>query len=387
MTDAVDVLLVGGGVAAARCARSLRRAGFDGSILLVGTEDRLPYNRPPLSKELLRDDVPDELLLAEPASWYERRRVAVRTGTTVEALDLDRRRATLSDGSDVGFERVLLATGAEPIVPPLPGIERALPLRTADDARRIRAAALRAGPGARAAVIGGGFIGVEVASGLASLGLEPTIIERGPELWNGSLGTTIGAWARRRLAGQGVEVRLGTTVTAVETGSIATDHGTVATELVVVGVGVRPRDGLARAAGAEVDDGIVVDGAGHTSHPAAWAAGDVARVAGTRVEHWHAAREAGERAARSMLGLDPGTVPVPWVFSEVDGEAIDVFGVVPPETGERSLAGGTVVGWFVDDRAQALAVIGGAIGPDVARGLVADGASVSEVEGSAAGTP
>ncbi|MGH2381552.1 MAG: FAD-dependent oxidoreductase, partial [Candidatus Limnocylindria bacterium] len=136
---AVEVLLVGGGVASVRCARTLRRRGFDGSILIVGSEDRAPYNRPPLSKELLRDDLPDELLAAEPDSWYARRSIELWTGAHVTRLEPHARQATTSDGRTITFERCLLATGAELRRLRIPGAEGALMLRTAADARRVRA--------------------------------------------------------------------------------------------------------------------------------------------------------------------------------------------------------------------------------------------------------
>src|SRR5690554_5671486 len=132
---ATDVLLIGGGVASVRCARELRRNGFDGLVLIAGAEPHPPYNRPPLSKELLRDDLPDELVAAEPSSWYERRRVEVATGVRVERLDLGASTATLDDGREIRFDRCLVATGASPIPLPVPGTEHGLLLRTLDDAR------------------------------------------------------------------------------------------------------------------------------------------------------------------------------------------------------------------------------------------------------------
>lgn len=384
MPDSVDVLLVGGGVASVRCARTLRRSGFAGSIAIVGDEPHLPYNRPPLSKELLRDDVPDELVLAEPPAWYERRDVAPRLRAAVGALDLDRGVADLTDGTSLRFDRALLATGAQPIIPPIPGIELALPLRTLDDARRLRAAALAAGPGARVAVIGGGFIGVEVASALATLGLRPVVIERAPALWAGTLGTSIAAWAQERLASEGVEVRLGVTVTGVDASGVSAERDRFEAAVVVVATGVTPRDAVAAAAGLAVDGGILVDSSGRTSHPAVWAAGDVATVDGSRVEHWHAAREAGERAARSMLGLDVGAVPVPWVFSEVAGVAVDVIGSPDPLADERRLGGTGVVAWLRDGRAVGIAIMGGGMSATEARRLVADGVDLDAIERSAA---
>jgi 3-phenylpropionate/trans-cinnamate dioxygenase ferredoxin reductase subunit len=377
----VDVLLVGGGVASTRCARTLRRQGFDGSILLVGGEARLPYNRPPLSKELLRDDVPDELLLAEPASWYERRGIEVLTGTMVARLAPDERRAWTADGSAIGFERLLIATGAELRSLPVPGAETALTLRTADDARRLRAAAVRAGPGAPVVIVGGGFIGLEVASSLASLGLRPTVVERAPSLWGGTLGAELASWATAQLGEVGVELRLGAGTTRIAETSAWIGEERLPAAFVVVGVGVLPRVELADAAGVETDDGIVVDGSQRTSHAAAWAAGDVARMDGLpRIEHWHAAREAGERAALGMLGQPIPAPPAPWVFSEIGGHSLDLIGTLDAWDEEHWLdADRSVLAYLRSGRVVGLATVDGALAPNVARRLVDERAAFDEV--------
>src|SRR5918999_966786 len=191
----VDLLLVGGGVAAARCARTLRRRGYAGSILLVGDEPTPPYNRPPLSKELLRDDLPDELVAAEPEAWYARHGVELRLGQRVVALDAEARTAELGDGARIAFGHCLLATGAEPRRPPIDGAEHVQLLRTLADARHIRRRAVEAGPGG-----GGGM--VEVAE-------QP---------WGGSLGPLIGGWAVEALGAAAVDVRLGARVGRVGKG-------------------------------------------------------------------------------------------------------------------------------------------------------------------------
>ena len=375
-----DVLLVGGGVAAVRCARELRRGGFAGSILLIGDEPRLPYNRPPLSKELLREELPDDLLLAEAASWYERRAIEVRLDVHVASLDLDARRATLDDGGVVAFERVLVATGAAVRHLAVPGGESALMLRTAADARRLRAAAVAAGDGAPVVVVGGGFIGLEVASSLAVLGLRPTVLELSPHAWAGSLGTELAAWAAARLAGAGVDLRTGIAATALADGHVAVGDERVDAAFVVAGIGVTPRTDLAVAAGLRVDDGIVVDAGQRASHPVAWAAGDVARTDGrARIEHWHAAREAGERAARSMLGAQVELAPAPWVFSEIGGVAVDVFGATDGWEEERWLdRRRSVLAYLRGERVVGLAAIGSAIAPARARDLIGGGAGVAE---------
>jgi 3-phenylpropionate/trans-cinnamate dioxygenase ferredoxin reductase subunit len=370
----VEILLVGGGVASVRCARALRREGFDGRIVLVGDEPSLPYNRPPLSKELLRDDLPDELVLAEPERWYERRTVELFTGSHVAELDLDARRATLDDGTAIGFERCLIATGARPRELRVEGGEGTRLLRTLSDARALRSRAIGAGPGSRVTVIGGGFIGVEVASGLAALGLRPTILEMGDRLWAGALGDELDTWARKRLAAVGIEVRLGAPVTRLESSAawVADEHHEHAFS--VAGIGVVPRTELAEAAGLTVDDGIVTDGEHRTSDASVWAAGDAARVGGRRIEHWHAAREGGERAALSMLGQTLAPPRAPWVFSEVAGELLDVVGwsptwdetIVLGDPDSRSFA----VAYVADREVRQVAVVNGAIPVEEARAFV-----------------
>lgn len=376
----VDVLLVGGGVASVRCARTLRRLGFDGSILLAGDEPDIPYNRPPLSKELLRDDLPDELAAVEPSPWYDRRGVELRTATRVVSIDPDLSEATFEDGTAIRFGRCLVATGAEPRTLPVSGGEHALLLRTLPQARRLREAALAAGPGAPAVVVGGGFIGLEVASALASLGLRPTVVELGSTLWSGALGRSLAEWAAGRLRQVGVVLRLGAAVTALEPGAAWIGDERLEAALTVAGIGVRPRDELAAAAGLVVDDGIVADAGHATSHPAIWTAGDVARVDGRRIEHWHAAREGGERAARSMLGMELDPPAVPWVFSEVAGEAVDVVGALEPWDAERWVRDQAVLGYFAGERLVGVAIVGGAMPVEAARRLVADGAGGHELE-------
>lgn len=368
--DRADVLLIGGGVASARCARTLRRNGFDGSILLLGAEEPLPYNRPPLSKELLRDDLPDELVLAEPESFYARRNVALRLGTNVEALDPDARTVTLEDGSRIEFGQCLLGTGAEPRALPVAGAEIALLLRTLTDARRLRAAALAAGGGAPVTVVGGGLIGVEVASALAALGLRPTIVEMTAHLWGGMLGAELATWGAARLAEAGVAVRHGTAVTRLDADSAWITDERLPHAFVVAGIGVRPRVELGQGAGLATDDGILTDPMQRTSHPAIWAAGDVARTGARRMEHWHAAREAGERAALSMLGLPVPPNRAAWTFTEVAGVTVDVFGDAVASDDERWIVESGAIARTRADRLMQLIVIGSAIPPEDARRLV-----------------
>jgi NADPH-dependent 2,4-dienoyl-CoA reductase/sulfur reductase-like enzyme len=364
-----DVLLIGGGVAAVRCARTLRRLGFAGSIGLVGDEALPPYNRPPLSKELLRGEVPIDLVLAEPMGWYERRGVDLLLGSPATSLDPDQRVAELADGRRLGFHQCLLATGAQPRTLAVPGPGEPRYLRTLADAEAIRADA-RAG--ARAAIIGGGFIGVEVAASLAERGMRVTVHERASSLWAGGIGSVAAEWARASLEQAGARVQLGSAVLSVA------DLG--ASELVVAGIGVTPRTRLAWAAGIDVDDGVLVDERQATSATGIYAAGDVARArGGTRVEHWHAAREGGERAAAAMLGAPVPSHRAAWVYSEFAGHRLDVLGLAEPDDEQVAVRPG-VVAFLGSERLTRVVLMDGAAPLEVVRELVERGASLCDLE-------
>jgi 3-phenylpropionate/trans-cinnamate dioxygenase ferredoxin reductase subunit len=362
----VDVLLVGGGVAAARCARTLRRGGFAGTITLVGEEPTPPYNRPPLSKELLRDEVPDELVLAEPVSWYERRGVELRLGVPAVALEPETRVVELADATRLRYGSCLLATGAAARVPDGP----ALVLRTLADAHALRDAATA---GRTATVVGGGFIGVEVAASLAARGVGVRLLCGSSLLWGGAFGAAASAWAAAALERAGVDVRFG---------AVAADgSGSGSSDLVVAGIGVDPRVELATAAGLEVDDGVVVDGSQATSLPGVFAAGDVARQrARPRVEHWHAAREGGERAGLAMLGQAVPAPRAPWVFSEFADAKLDAVGWPDPEAAEVQVAPG-VVSFVRGDSLVQVVTFDGAAPVERIRTLVEQAATPADLAG------
>ena len=372
----VDALLIGGGVAAARCARALRRSGFTGSILLVGEEDVAPYNRPPLSKELLRDEVPLELVLAEPHSWYERRGVELLLGTPVASLDPVERLVSLADGGLVLYERCLLATGAAPRRLEVPGGERVPVLRTLLDAEDLRR---RAVPGARAVVVGGGFIGVEVSASLAARGVAVTLVCGARLLWNGAFGAAVSNWAVQRLAAAGVTVRFDEVVTEVSDAGVQVGGDVLPADVVLAGVGVRPRVELAAVAGLAVDDGVLVDERQATSAAGLFGAGDVARPRGeARVEHWHAARESGERAGLAMAGAEVPARRAPWIFSEFARAKLDVVGGLTG--GEEELAVARGVHAFVrGGHLVQVAVLDGAMPIDAARDMLERGATSREL--------
>lgn len=369
----VDALLIGGGVAAARCARALRKVGFGGSIALVGEEAVPPYNRPPLSKELLRDEVPLDLVLAEPPSWYARRGVKLLLGTPVASLDTEERLALLADGRALRYAACLLATGAAPNRLDVPGGEQALLLRSLADAQELRRRAVH---GARAVVVGGGFIGVEVSASLAARGVAVTLVCGARLLWNGAFGAAVSDWAVQRLAAAGVTVRFDEVVTEVSDAGVQVGRDVLPADLVLAGVGVRPRVDLAAVAGLAVDDGVLVDERQATSAAGLFGAGDVARPRGeARVEHWHAAREAGERAGLAIAGAQVPARRAPWIFSEFAGAKLDVVGSGPE--GEEHVAVEPGVHAAVrGGRLAQVAVLDGAVSADAARELVERGAGL-----------
>lgn len=373
----VDVLLIGGGVASVRCARMLRRRKFAGSILLVGDEPIAPYNRPPLSKELLRGEVAFELVAAEAESWYVRQRVDLLTDATVVSLDPDARLTSLADGSTVRFGQCLLATGASPRRPPIPGAAYAYLLRTLADAEAIRR---HAQAGGRAVVVGGGFIGVEVAASLAAVGMRVTVLEMAPALWGGVLGPQLSDWAVDVLAASGVEVRTDVRATALESDAALLGGERLPADLLVAGVGVTPRAELASAAGLSVKDGVLTDERYRTSASWIFAAGDVARVAGRRVEHWHAAREGGEAVALAMLDEPASASRAPWVFSEFGGASLDVVGWAPRWDEARSFRDGRLIAYLVDGRVAQFAIVNAVVSVEAARAFVQARPSLTEVE-------
>jgi 3-phenylpropionate/trans-cinnamate dioxygenase ferredoxin reductase subunit len=260
-------------------------------------------------------------------------------------------------------------------------------LRSLDEMATIRQHAEAAGRGAPAVVIGGGFIGVEVAASLAALGLRPIVLELAGGLWGGTLGDEVSAWAQASLAAVGVEVRFHSTVTRIEPNGVSVGDRQIASGLVVAGVGVLPRSELAAAAGIEVRDGIIVDGERMTSAPDIYAAGDVARAplpladgAAVRVEHWRAARESGEAAAVGMLGDEVPPSPAPWVYSEFAHQLLDVVGWAPDWDATRVIgdpdARGTdgkahfAIAYLRRGMATQLAIVNGALPVAVARDAI-----------------
>jgi 3-phenylpropionate/trans-cinnamate dioxygenase ferredoxin reductase subunit len=318
------VVVVGAGLAGVTVAATLREQGFDGRIALVGAEDRLPYDRPPLSKAALLDDPcpSDEPL--RPEGFYDDHGMELRLGVAVSALDTAAGEVELADGARIEADAVVLATGGVPRVLDVPGagLTGVCTLRTSEDAARIRAQLQR---GVRVAVVGGGFIGTEVAAAAVARDCPTVVLEAADLPMLRALGPDVATRLVETHRERGVEVRTGVGVagfggTGVVDRVELTDGTHVLAELVVVGVGMVPDTGLAGAAGLAVGDGVLVDRTGRTSNPAVWAAGDVAAVEGpaghVRTEHWQHAKDQGAAVALALLGQAPNGVSVPWFWSD-----------------------------------------------------------------------
>ncbi len=325
-TDERTFVIVGGGLAGAKAAESLRDEGFDGRVLLCGDEPLRPYERPPLSKDYLRGDASFDDAAVHTEDFYGSRGIELRTSCAVEAIDVAASEVRLASGERTGYDRLLLATGAEPRALRMPGAE--LPgvrsLRTVADSDAIRTAA---GSGDPVVIVGAGWIGTEVAASARQLGADVTVVDPLPLPLERVLGPEVGAVYRDLHAEHGVHLRLGMGVESLQgTGSVEevrlTDGTALPAGFVVVGVGVTARTQIAAASGLDVDNGVVTDATLATSAPRVYAAGDVANAwhptYGThiRLEHWSAALNQGPVAARNMLGSAVPYDKRPYFYSD-----------------------------------------------------------------------
>lgn len=322
----VDHLLIGG-FAAARCAEALRGEDPDASILLVGREGEPPYERPPLSKEYLRGTAPRAAAHVHREDWYGDNGVELRTGTSVVSLDPEARSARLQSGEEVGFGKALIATGAMVNILRVDGaqLEGIHYLRAFGNADSIRDDVAGA---EHVVLIGGSYIGAEVAASLTAMGKPCTILMIEDVVLSGGFGTEVGRYFHELLEARGVTIFGGETLAAFEgderVGRVLTESGLeIECDAVVVGAGARPDTMLARRAGLEVGDGITCDAALETSVEGIFAAGDCcsyeSRIHGRRlrVEHWDVAFNQGAHAARGMLGDKRPYEVVPYFFSDL----------------------------------------------------------------------
>jgi NADPH-dependent 2,4-dienoyl-CoA reductase/sulfur reductase-like enzyme len=327
------VLIVGGGLAAQRAAETLRRRGHGGTIGMLCAEAHAPYDRPPLSKELLAGHGGHAQVALRPADWHDAHDVRLLRGEAAVALDPATRQVVTASGGRLDAQHVLIATGSEPRpLPLLDGYANVHTLRTLDDAAALRAAIA---PGTRLAIVGAGFIGQEVAATARGAGAHATLIEALPVPLMRLLGPRLGAWFAGLHREHGVDVALGVSVAAgrgddrVEALELA-DGRRVPCDAVLVGVGVAPATGW--LSGTPLGGGpISVDALGRTALPGVYAAGDVAATPSPgggheRCEHWEAAVRGAVAAAHGILRLDPPPAAVPGFWSDQYGLRIQLVG-------------------------------------------------------------
>jgi NADPH-dependent 2,4-dienoyl-CoA reductase/sulfur reductase-like enzyme len=390
-------VIVGASLAGAKAAETLRDEGFDGAVVLIGAEDELPYERPPLSKGYLLGKDARESVFVHDEGWYGEHDIDLRRATIVTSIDPSGHRVELDSGDFVPYDRLLISTGASPRRLDIPGgdLDGVHYLRTVGDSGRL-SAALRGG--GEVVVAGGGWIGLETAAAAREYGCEVTILEPESGVLRRALGPELGEVFAGLHRSHGVTIRFGERLSEVTgsggavTGAISSSGEELPARTVIIAVGIAPNTGLAAEAGLAVDNGIVVDQGLRASDPDIFAAGDVANAFNTqlgrriRVEHWGNALASGPIAARSMMGKDAVYDWVPYFFSDQYDLGMEVAGLPDPGTyddvvyrGDKDslefiafwLAGRVVVAgmnvniWDVNDDIQALIRSGNQV--DVAR--------------------
>jgi 3-phenylpropionate/trans-cinnamate dioxygenase ferredoxin reductase component len=390
-SSAHGIVIVGGGLAATRTAEQLRRAEYDGPITIVSDEDHLPYDRPPLSKEVLRSEIDDVTL--KPAEFYDENNITVRLSSAARSLDAAARTVTLDDGTALGYDELVIATGLVPRrIPSFPDLNGIRVLRSYDESLALREHASSA---RHAVVVGAGFIGCEVAASLRGLGVDVVLVEPQPTPLAAVLGEQIGELVARLHRAEGVDVRTGVGVAEVRGDGhvetvVLTDGTELDADLVVVGIGSRPATDWLDASGVAVDNGVICDNVGRTSAEHVWALGDVASWRDAtghqaRVEHWSNVAEQARVAVPAILGHEPTqAVVVPYFWSDQYDVKIQCLG--EPEADDT-------VHLVEDDGRKFLAyyerdgVIAGVVGGGMpgkvmkTRAKIAAGAPISEVLG------
>ena len=354
------IVVIGGGHAGAQLCNALAAAGFGPRVHLVCAEPVLPYQRPPLSKAFLKS--PDEALqLHRPAEWFAEAGITVHLGDAATAIDRAARRVTLASGRVLAYERLVLATGARPrSLPQLPaGLDNVAELRSAADAERLRA---RLGSAASLTVVGGGFIGLEVAASARARGLAVQVLESAPRLLMRSVSPELAEHVLRTHMASGIELLLGVAVGGFvvegEPGSqrvlsLEVNGQAQPVELLVLGIGATPEHGLASEAGLQCENGIVVDEFMQTSDPAILAIGDCTNFPQARsgrrlrLESVQNANDQARTAALTLTGAPQPYRALPWFWSEQGAMRLQMAGLMPPD-GERHMRrGGTAASFSV----------------------------------------
>jgi 3-phenylpropionate/trans-cinnamate dioxygenase ferredoxin reductase subunit len=412
MPEDTSYVIVGASLAGAKAAETLRAEGATGPVVLVGAEDELPYERPPLSKDYLQGKAERDSIYVHPRQWYADNNVDLRLGTTVTGIDRAAHAVVNADGSRIEYGRLLLTTGSAPRRLAVEGddLDGVRYLRSVGDSDRLKAAF---GAGVRVAVIGAGWIGLEAAAAARNAGADVTILEMADLPLLRVLGPEAAEVFAALQRDHGVDLRFGVQVTAIAgesgraTGVRLADGSTVPADVIVVGIGVAPNIQLAQEAGLKVDSGVRVDAGLCSSDPHIYAAGDVASayhpVLGKhiRVEHWANALNQGPAAARSMLGQDIAYDRVPYFYTDQYDLGMEYSGYVEPDGyarvvfrgdvagrefiafwldgADRVLAGMNVNVWDVTDPIQALVRSGRSVDPAA---LADPGTDLGELAGS-----
>lgn len=388
----VDFLLIGGGLASANCAAELRKRGADGSVLLVGREPEPPYERPPISKEYLRGEADRADAYVNPPSWYEENGVELLSGRNVMSLDPEARTAKIQGGEEVAFGKALIGTGAMVNILRVEGAENEgiHYLRAFGNADAIRADAEAA---EHVVLIGGSYIGCEVAASLTARGAKCSIVAMEEVALSRTFGEDAGRWFQQQLESHGVSFHGGEELEAFEgdgrVGAIVTKSGlSIECDTVVVGAGVKADAMLAQRAGLEVDNGILCDSKLETSAPGIYAAGDCCSYESVihgrrlRVEHWDVAMQQGMHAAANMLGDDRDYEVVPYFFSDLaDWASLEYVGPAyewDEEIWRGDRDGGEFSVWYLKDGRVAGALsVGRSEDLAEARRMLADRVDVS----------
>lgn len=374
------IVIIGAGECGARAAFALREKRFDGQVTLIGAEPHLPYERPPLSKDGLAEASQPKFIAG--AARYEEARIAVLTGVTAQSIDRAQKSVTLSDGRSLTYDRMLLTTGARPRC--FPGVPedagRIRMLRTHADALAIRAALT---PGARLAIIGGGFIGLELAATARRLGAEVVLVEGLPRVLSRGVPEEIAAVVVELHRREGVEIICGAQIAAIEEADdgarlLLADGVDLKAELVVVGIGAVPNTELAEAAGLAIENGIAVDERLCTSDPDIYAAGDCCSFplphdGGRRVrlEAWRNAQDQGALAAANLIGAAETMASVPWFWSDQYEFTLQIAGLADgaETTVRRDMEEGAFILFHLNGEGRLIAASGIGPGNAVARDI------------------